>query len=98
MTTRYRPFLTASLVSFVLLVGAHVLLFATLGAPASPEGAGEVFGRVLFTLVPGVIVAGWLARRAATPWSKQRIALVVIAVTIVVVLLTSIRTLFNGGH
>ncbi|WP_395683168.1 hypothetical protein [Dokdonella sp.] len=57
--------------TFWLIAAALILLglFSVLGAPRTPDGAGEAVGRVLAQTGVAALLAWWLARRRNAPWS-----------------------------
>ena len=66
--------------ALALIVAA---LFIFVGAPGSPDGAGEAVGRV-FAHTGIAALIGWvLARRKTPPWSWGRFVLVYVAVVVV---------------
>ena len=66
--------------ALALIVAA---LFAFVGAPGSPDGAGEAVGRV-FAHTGIAALIGWvLARRKTPPWSWGRFVLVYVALVVV---------------
>ncbi len=65
--------------ALALLVAA---LFAFVGAPGSPEGAGEAVGRVFANTGIAALICWLLARRKAPPWSWSRFALVYVALVV----------------
>jgi hypothetical protein len=69
--------------AFWLIAAALILLvlFSVLGAPRTPDAAGEAIGRVLAQTGLAALLAWWLARRRNPPWSWLRFgAVYVIAV------------------
>jgi len=66
--------------ALALIVAA---LFAFIGAPGSPDGAGEAIGRVFANTGIAALICWVLARRKAPAWSWGRFVLVYAALVIV---------------
>jgi len=66
-----------------------LVLFSVLGAPRTPDGAGELVGRVLAQTGLAALLAGWLARRRNPPWSWLRFGLVYVIAVVALGLLAS---------
>ena len=65
--------------ALALIVAA---LFAFLGVPGSPEGAGEAVGRVFANTGIAALLGWLLARRNTPPWSWGRFVLVYVALVV----------------
>ena len=65
--------------ALVLIVAA---LFAFVGTPGSPDGAGEAIGRVLAHTGIAALICWLLARRKTPPWSWVRFVLVYLALVV----------------
>ena len=73
-----------ALVCWVAALGVIIAaLFAFVGAPGSPDGAGEAVGRVFAHTGIAALICWLLARRKAPPWSWGRFALVYLALVVV---------------
>jgi len=68
------------LAALVLIVAA---LFVFLGAPGSPDGAGEAVGRVFANTGIAALICWVLARRKTPSWSWGRFVLVYVALVVV---------------
>ena len=68
------------LAALVLTVAA---LFVFLGAPGSPDGAGEAVGRVFANTGIAALICWVLARRKTPSWSWGRFVLVYVALVVV---------------
>ena len=77
--------------TFWLIAAALILLVlvGVLGAPRSPDGAGEAVGRVLAQTGLAALLAWWLARRRNPPWSWLRFGSVYVIAVVALGLLTS---------
>jgi peptidoglycan/LPS O-acetylase OafA/YrhL len=64
-------------------------LFAFVGAPASPEGAGEAIGRVFANTGIAALICWLLARRKTPPWPWSRFALVYVGLVVVLAIVAS---------
>jgi hypothetical protein len=72
-----------ALVCWVAALGVIIAaLFAFVGAPGSPDGAGEAVGRVFAHTGIAALICWLLARRKAPPWSWGRFALVYLALVV----------------
>ena len=72
--------------ALALIVAA---LFAFVGAPASPDGAGEAIGRV-FAHTGIAALIGWvLARRKTPSWSWGRFVLVYVVLVVVLAIVAN---------
>ena len=65
--------------ALTLIVAA---LFAFVGAPGSPDGAGEAVGRVFAHTGIAALIGWMLARRKTPPWSWGRFVLVYVALVV----------------
>lgn len=68
------------LAALALIVAA---LFVFLGAPGSPDGAGEAVGRVFAHTGIAALICWALARRKTPPWSWGRFVLTYLALVVV---------------
>ena len=66
--------------ALALIVAA---LFAFVGTPGSPDGAGEAIGRAFAHTGIAALIGWLLARRKMPPWSWGRFALVYLALVVV---------------
>jgi hypothetical protein len=77
--------------AFWLIATALILLalVSVLGAPRTPDAAGEAIGRVLAQTGLAALLAWWLARRRNPPWSWLQFGLVYVIAVVAVALLTA---------
>jgi hypothetical protein len=77
--------------TFWLIATALILLvlFSALGAPRTPDGAGEAVGRVLAQTGLAALLAWWLARRRNPPWSWLQFGSVYVIAVVALGLLTA---------
>jgi hypothetical protein len=73
--------------ALALIVAA---LFAFVGAPGSPDGAGEAIGRVFANTGIAALICWLLARRKMPPWSWIRFALIYLALVIVLAVVANV--------
>ena len=59
-----------------------VALFAFIGAPGSPDGAGEAIGRLFAHTGIAALLCWMIARKKAPPWSWPRFAIVYVGMFI----------------
>lgn len=85
-----RAFLRSFAVAGALLVAGVLALITSLGSPESAEGAGRAVGRLLFPLLLGALITGFIARRSSTHWAWWKYTLVVLAVSVVLLLLSGL--------
>jgi Ca2+/Na+ antiporter len=79
-----------ALVCWVAALGVIVAaLFAFVGAPGSPDGAGEAIGRVFANTGIAALICWLLARRKTPPWSSIRFALVYVGLVAVLAIVAS---------
>lgn len=68
-----RPYTKAFMCAVVVfIVGMCVFYVGTDLAP-SPEGTGEMASRLAVTVIAPALLTGFMARRAARPWSMSKI-------------------------
>jgi len=75
--------------ALALIVAA---LFAFLGTPGSPDGAGEAVGRVFANTGVAALICWLLARRKTPPWSWGRFVLIYLG------LLVGLAVVANAGR
>ncbi|HEX3122997.1 MAG TPA: hypothetical protein VHQ21_06800 [Rhodanobacteraceae bacterium] len=83
--------------ALLLIVAA---LFAFVGAPGSPDGAGEAIGRVFAHTGLAALICWVLARRKAPSWSWGRFVLVYLALVVVLAVVVNAgraRAAESGG-
>jgi len=85
---------------FAALVLVVAALFAFVGAPGSPDGAGEAIGRVFVHTGIAALICWGLARRKAPSWSWGRFVLVYLALVVVLAVVVNAgraRAAESGG-
>jgi hypothetical protein len=70
-----RPFLKSFGFAAAVFVVWLAVIFLSLGAPTSPEGAGRIIGNILFVTVFPALITGLWARFSGRPWSMLRLGL-----------------------
>jgi hypothetical protein len=80
MSVATKQALVCWVAALALIIAA---LFAFVGAPGSPGGAGEAIGRVFAHTGIAALICWVLARRKTPPWSWGRFVLVYLALVVV---------------
>lgn len=73
-----RPYARAFLCAFILFLVGMAVLYLGLDLQPTLDSAGEVAWRLAVTLALPALVTGFMARRAARPWSIGKVASVFI--------------------
>jgi len=81
--------------ALALIVAA---LFAFLGVPGSPEGAGEAVGRVFANTGIAALLGWLLARRKTPPWSWGRFVLVYVALVVALAVVANAGRVHAGEY
>lgn len=85
----HRPFAKSFAFAAIAFGVALTAILIAHGAPASPEGGGQVVGRLLFLALFPALMTGLWARFSAKSWSLLRIGITYVVFLVLIAFLSS---------